>query len=147
MGLSFSVPMGVKFPPSLRNIFKEVIDDTHCAPPFGGDLTDWARQGVLLLNATLTVEKGKAGSHSSHGWETFTDAVIATVSRHKDHVVFLLWGNYAQQKQSLIDTTRHLVLASPHPSPLSAWHGFFGNHHFTRANHYLEQHAISPVVW
>lgn len=147
MGLSFSVPMGMKFPPSLRNIFKEVIDDTHCTPPFGGDLTYWAEQGVLLLNTTLTVERGKAGSHFSHGWETFTDTVIATVNQHKSHVVFLLWGNYAQKKQPLIDATRHLILTCPHPSPLSAYHGFFGSHHFSQANRYLTRHNISPIVW
>lgn len=147
MGLSFSVPMGMKFPPSLRNIFKEVMDDTKCPPPFGGDLTGWAEQGVLLLNSTLTVEKGKAGAHFKRGWETFTDEVISLISQQKEHVVFLLWGNYAQQKRTLIDASRHLILESPHPSPLSAYHGFFGNHHFSRANEYMIQNNIEPVMW
>ena len=147
MGLSFSVPMGVKLPPSLRNIFKELVADIQCAPPFGGDLTRWAEQGVLLLNSTLTVEKGKAGSHSNHGWERFTDAVISVVNETQKNVVFLLWGNYAQKKRMLIDETKHLVLQSPHPSPLSAYQGFFGNHHFSRANEYLEQSEKEPVDW
>ncbi len=146
MGLSFSVPMGMKFPPSLRNIFKEVVDDTDCAPPFGGDLSRWAEQGVLLLNSTLTVEKGKPGSHFKHGWEVFTDNVISVISQQKNHVVFLLWGNYAQQKKLLI-ASRHLVLESPHPSPLSAFHGFFGNHHFTKTNIYLEENGLQPIDW
>lgn len=147
MGLSFSVPMGVKFPPSLRNIFKEVIEDTECAPPFGGDLTHWAEQGVLLLNSTLTVQKGKAGAHAKKGWEQFTDEVIKMVSQHKNHCVFLLWGGFAQQKRDLIDASKHLILESPHPSPLSAYHGFFGNHHFTRTNAYLESKGKEPIIW
>jgi len=147
MGLSFSVPMGVKLPPSLRNIFKELMDDTDCPLPFGGDLSAWAEQGVLLLNATLTVEKGKAGSHFKHGWETFTDNVISLISQEKKHVVFLLWGNYAQQKRNLIDAHKHLILESPHPSPLSAYHGFFGNHHFTKTNTFLKDNNIKPIIW
>ncbi len=147
MGLSFSVPMGVKLPPSLRNIFKELMDDVQCPLPFGGDLTKWAEQGVLLLNSTLTVEKGKAGSHFNHGWEQFTDMVIRSVSEKKAHAVFLLWGNYARKKSGLIDGNKHLILESPHPSPLSAYQGFFGNHHFSRANAYLEECGMKPINW
>lgn len=147
MGLSFSVPMGVKLPPSLRNIFKELMDDVQCPLPFGGDLTKWAEQGVLLLNSTLTVEKGKAGSHFNHGWEQFTDTVIRSVSEKKAHAVFLLWGSYARKKSNLIDRNKHLILESPHPSPLSAYQGFFGNHHFSRANAYLEERGMKPINW
>ncbi|MBQ1816748.1 MAG: uracil-DNA glycosylase [Bacteroidaceae bacterium] len=147
MGLSFSVPMGMKLPPSLRNIFKELMDDTGCALPFGGDLTAWAEQGVLLLNTTLTVEKGKAGAHFKQGWETFTDNVISIINQKKSCAVFLLWGNYAQQKRKLIDGGKHLILESPHPSPLSAYHGFFGNHHFTKANAYLRENNMEPINW
>lgn len=146
-GLCFSVNPGVPFPPSLRNIFKEVESDTGAPIPADGDLTRWARQGVLLLNATLTVEEHRAGSHQGHGWETFTDNVIATISRECEHVVFILWGSYAIGKKALIDQSRHLVLTSPHPSPLSAHRGFFGNHHFSRANSYLEAHGKEPVKW
>lgn len=146
-GLCFSVNPGVPFPPSLRNIFKEVESDTGAPIPADGDLTRWARQGVLLLNATLTVEEHRAGSHQGHGWETFTDNVIATISRECEHVVFILWGSYAIGKKALIDQSRHLVLTSPHPSPLSAHRGFFGNHHFSRANSYLEAHGKDPVKW
>ena len=147
MRLSFSVPAGIPLPPSLKNIFKELQDDIHCEMPVCGDLSSWANQGVLLLNATLTVERGKAASHTGKGWEQFTDAVISTISNQKEHVVFFLWGNWARQKKQLIDTTRHLVLESPHPSPLSAYHGFWGNHHFTQANSWLETHGLQQIDW
>ncbi len=147
MGLSFSVPAGVKLPPSLRNIYKEVTADTGKVMPESGDLTRWASQGVLLLNATLTVERGKAGSHAHKGWEQLTDAAIHTLSSQREGLVFLLWGNYARQKRLLIDAGRHLILESAHPSPLSAWQGFFGNHQFTRANAYLEAQGKTSIDW
>lgn len=146
-GLSFSVNPGVRIPPSLVNIFKEVSNDTGAPIPADGDLSRWAQQGVLLLNATLTVEADKAGSHQGHGWEQFTDEVIRRLSRDREHLVFILWGSYAIRKSELIDTTRHFVLTSPHPSPLSAHRGFFGNHHFSRTNEYLVAHGETPVVW
>ena len=146
-GLCFSVNDGVPFPPSLLNIFKEIKDDCGTEIPTSGNLMRWARQGVLLLNATLTVREHQAGSHQRQGWETFTDAVISTISREKDHVVFILWGSYAQSKMPLIDKTRHLVLRSSHPSPLSAYRGFFGNHHFSRANKFLSEHGLAEIKW
>lgn len=146
-GLCFSVNPGVIFPPSLRNIFKEIHDDTGAPIPENGDLSRWARQGVFLLNATLTVEAHQAGSHQGKGWETFTDHVISTLSAKREHLVFILWGSYAKSKASLIDQSKHLVLTSVHPSPLSAHHGFFGNHHFSSANAYLEAHGIEPINW
>ena len=146
-GLSFSVQDGVQFPPSLQNIFKEVHDDTGAPIPASGDLSRWARQGVLLLNATLTVEAHRAGSHQGHGWEEFTDAAIAALSAHREHVVFILWGSYAIKKGAMINRMKHLVLTSPHPSPLSAHRGFFGNHHFSQANAYLQQHGMTPIQW
>lgn len=146
-GLSFSVNPGVRMPPSLVNIFKEVSDDTGAPFPADGDLSRWARQGVLLLNATLTVEADRAGSHQGQGWEQFTDEVISRLSRDRDHLVFILWGSYAIRKSALIDSSRHLILTSPHPSPLSAHRGFFGNHHFSRANAYLASHGEAPIVW
>ena len=146
-GLCFSVNDGVPFPPSLRNIFAEIQSDTGSPVPPTGNLTRWAQQGVLLLNATLTVRAHAAGSHQKRGWEEFTDAVIRKVSETKDHVVFILWGSYARSKASLIDSSRHLVLTSAHPSPLSAYRGFFGNHHFSRANAYLAQHGKTPIQW
>lgn len=146
-GLCFSVNPGVRMPPSLVNIFKEVSDDTGAPIPADGDLSRWATQGVLLLNATLTVEANHAGSHQGHGWEQFTDLVISRLSRDRDNLVFILWGSYAIRKTALIDTSRHLVLTSPHPSPLSAHRGFFGNHHFSRANAYLLSHGQSPIQW
>lgn len=146
-GLCFSVNPGVRMPPSLVNIFKEVSDDTGAPIPTDGDLSRWATQGVLLLNATLTVEANHAGSHQGHGWEQFTDLVISRLSRDRDNLVFILWGSYAIRKTALIDTSRHLVLTSPHPSPLSAHRGFFGNHHFSRANAYLHSHGQSPIQW
>lgn len=146
-GLCFSVNNGVAFPPSLLNIFKEIKSDIGTEIPQSGDLSRWARQGVLLLNATLTVRAHMAGSHQGCGWETFTDAVIAHLAREREHLVFLLWGSYAIKKGAFIDRTRHLVLTSPHPSPLSAHRGFFGNHHFSRANEYLTAHGKTPIVW
>lgn len=146
-GLCFSVPDGVRIPPSLINIYKEIADDLGVTPPMSGDLTRWARQGVLLLNATLTVREHQAGSHQRQGWEQFTDAVISLLSRERTGLVFLLWGGYARSKAGLIDSSRHLVLQSPHPSPLSAYHGFFGNHHFSRTNAYLQTHGQSPIQW
>lgn len=146
-GLCFSVNNGVAFPPSLLNIFKEIKSDIGTEIPQSGDLSRWARQGVLLLNATLTVRAHMAGSHQGRGWETFTDAVIAHLAREREHLVFLLWGSYAIKKGAFIDRTRHLVLTSPHPSPLSAHRGFFGNHHFSRANEYLTAHGKIPIVW
>lgn len=146
-GLCFSVSPGVKIPPSLKNIFKELRSDTGKPVPACGDLTSWAAQGVLLLNATLTVRAHRAGSHSRRGWETLTDAVIHAVSDHRPHAVFLLWGNYAAQKAPLIDTKKHLILRSPHPSPLSAWQGFFGNRHFSRTNEFLIKNGLQPIQW
>lgn len=146
-GLCFSVNKGVQFPPSLMNIFKEVASDTGAPIPQDGDLTRWSEQGVLLLNATLTVRAASAGSHQRQGWEEFTDAAIATLAEKRDNIVFILWGSYAQKKGAFIDRTRHLVLSSPHPSPLSAYHGFFGNHHFTLANDYLKKYGKEPIIW
>ena len=146
-GLCFSVNDGVPFPPSLLNIFKEIHDDVGAPIPVSGDLTRWARQGVLLLNATLTVVAHQPGSHQGHGWEQFTDAAIRALAEQRKHIVFILWGSYAIRKGAFIDRNRHLVLTSPHPSPLSAHRGFFGNHHFSRANAYLTQHGIAPINW
>lgn len=146
-GLCFSVAGGVQPPPSLVNIFKEIHDDLGKPFPPNGDLSRWARQGVLLLNATLTVRAHQAGSHQNHGWEEFTDAAVRHLALEREHLVFILWGAYAQRKGAFIDGKRHLVLKSPHPSPLSASRGFFGNHHFSRANAYLAQHGIEPVDW
>lgn len=146
-GLCFSVNPGVPMPPSLINIFKEVSADTGAPMPVDGDLSRWARQGVLLLNATLTVEAHRAGSHQGMGWERFTDAAIKALSDGRDNLVFILWGAYAQRKGAVIDRTRHLVLESPHPSPLSAHRGFFGNHHFSQANAYLAAHGKTPIQW
>lgn len=149
-GLCFSVADGIEFPPSLANIFKEMLDDVG-APgqtmPASGDLSYLARQGVLLLNATLTVDAHRAGSHQGQGWETFTDAVIAQLNSTRQNLVFILWGSYAIRKGGFIDRNRHLVLTSPHPSPLSAYRGFFGNRHFSKANQYLSEHGIEPVKW
>lgn len=146
-GLSFSVPEGVRVPPSLKNIYKEMANDLGKPLPASGNLEHWAKQGVLLLNATLTVESGKPGSHQGMGWEQFTDAVIKTVSDQSEHVVFLLWGNYARAKKSLIDTKKHLVLEAPHPSPFSAYTGFFGSKHFSQANDYLTSHNQESIDW
>ena len=146
-GLCFSVADGVPAPPSLQNIFKEISSDLGRPVPTSGSLRRWAEQGVLLLNATLTVRAHAAGSHQGHGWETFTDAVIARLSAERDHLVFILWGSYAQRKGAVIDRQRHLVLQSAHPSPLSAHRGFFGNHHFSLTNDYLTQHGQQPINW
>ena len=146
-GLCFSVQDGTPFPPSLQNIFKEITDDLGRPCPTSGDLTRWADQGVLLLNATLTVRAHRAGSHQGHGWETFTDAVIRCLNAERQHLVYMLWGAYAQKKGASIDTSRNLVLTSPHPSPLSAHRGFFGNRHFSRANDYLVALGESPIDW
>ena len=142
MGLCFSVPDNGRIPPSLVNIYKELGVENRT-----GNLTHWANQGVLLLNATLTVRAHQAGSHQRRGWETFTDAVIQQVSAQKEHVVFILWGSYAISKKALIDQSKHLVLTSVHPSPLSAHRGFFGNHHFELCNNYLKQWGKSEVIW
>lgn len=146
-GLCFSVNDGVAFPPSLQNIFKEIQSDLGVPVPATGNLTRWAEQGVLLLNATLTVRAHQAGSHQRQGWEEFTDAAIKALAEKREQLVFILWGAYAQKKGAFINRNRHLVLASAHPSPLSAFHGFFGNRHFSRANAYLEQHGKTPVNW
>ena len=146
MGLCFSVPQGVPAPPSLKNIFKEIETDLGVRMSGSPDLTPWARQGVLLLNAVLTVRAGHPASHSGIGWQTFTDAVIRTVSERRDGVVFLLWGNYARSKTPLIDASRHLILEAAHPSPLARG-AFFGCRHFSRCNDYLESHGATPIDW
>lgn len=146
-GLCFSVKPGVRVPPSLVNIYKELAADVGVRPVGHGHLEHWARQGVLLLNASLTVEQGNAGSHRGRGWETFTDRAIAAVSEHGNPAAFLLWGSHARQKRALIDTSRHRVLESPHPSPLSAHRGFFGNHHFSLANAFLAEQGRTPIDW
>ena len=146
-GLCFSVAQGVQPPPSLVNIFKEVNADTGAPIPLSGDLTHWAEQGVLLLNSVLTVRAHRPASHQGHGWETFTDAVIAKLANQRSGLVFMLWGSYAIKKGAFIDRTKHLVLTSPHPSPLSAYRGYFGNHHFSLANKWLADHGEEPVKW
>ncbi|MCD7915153.1 MAG: uracil-DNA glycosylase [Tannerellaceae bacterium] len=147
-GLCFSVEPGIPFPPSLLNIFKEIQDDIGRLMPTTGDLTRWADQGVLLLNATLTVRAHQAGSHQHKGWETFTDAVIHKLAESRDHIVYILWGSYAQKKGAFINPTRNLILKSAHPSPpLSAYRGFFGNKHFSKANDYLIASGQTPIEW
>lgn len=146
-GLSFSVPPGVRVPPSLANIFKEIQREMDAPIPSHGCLLSWAQQGVLLLNATLTVEQGKAGSHQRRGWEEFTDAVIHALNDKRDGLVFLLWGSYAQKKGVFIDQQKHAVLRSPHPSPLSAHRGFMGNGHFLKANEILASKKMTPIDW
>ncbi len=146
-GLSFSVKPGVKTPPSLVNIYKELQSDLGIAPPRHGFLEHWAKQGVLLLNAVLTVEVRQANIHQGKGWEQFTDAVIRAVNDQPHPVVFILWGAYAQKKAAFVDTSRHLVLKSPHPSPLSAHNGFFGSRPFSKANHFLESKGYPPIDW
>jgi len=146
-GLCFSVNDGVAFPPSLINIFKEIKSDLGTNPPATGNLTRWAEQGVLLLNATLTVRAHQAGSHQNHGWETFTDAAIRALAEQQEHLVFILWGAYAQKKGAFIDRNKHLVLSSAHPSPLSAYNGFFGNKHFSKTNAYLTEHGEQEIIW
>ena len=147
IGLSFAVSEGVRNPPSLQNIFKEVEGDMGYAPDDNGDLSRWAKQGVLLLNATLTVRGGVAGSHQGRGWEVFTNAVIKTLSDKREHLVFILWGNFARSKKSLINAAKHCVIESPHPSPFSAHSGFFGSRPFSRANEYLTRHGQEPIDW
>jgi uracil-DNA glycosylase len=146
-GLSFSVPGGTALPPSLQNIYKEIETDLGHPRHASGNLDRWAKQGVLLLNATLTVRAGEAGSHQNKGWETFTDAVIHELANKKDHLVFILWGNYAQKKGAFIDSNKHLVLKAPHPSPFSAHSGFFGSKPFSQTNKYLEEHDLTPIDW
>ena len=147
-GLSFSVPEGVALPPSLRNIFKEIQQDLNIAVPTSGNLERWSKQGVLLLNATLTVEAHQAGSHQKRGWETFTDAVIRRLAEQKENLVFLLWGSYAHRKGAFIDMNKHLVLKSVHPSPLSANRGgWFGNKHFSGTNLYLQEKGLETIHW
>ncbi len=148
MGLCFSVPNGVQVPPSLVNIIKEINDDLGTSIPTNkGDLRGWAEQGVLLLNATLTVRAHQAGSHQHHGWEEFTDAAISAINERRRGVVFLLWGSYAAAKRKLIDPVHHYVLTAPHPSPLSAYRGFFGCHHFSRTNDILRKQGLQPIDW
>ena len=146
-GLCFSVNKGIAMPPSLVNIFKEIAADTGKPMPTDGDLTRWSDQGVLLLNATLTVRAGNAGSHQRRGWEEFTDAAIRILAEKRENLVFILWGSYAQRKGAFIDRNKHLVLTSPHPSPLSAYAGFFGNHHFTLTNDFLIKNGKDPIDW
>lgn len=146
-GLCFSVEKGVRLPPSLQNIYKELHDDLGIPIPSHGDLSCWAKQGVLLLNATLTVEAHKAGSHQKKGWEAFTDAIVERLSQEREGLVFLLWGSYAQQKGAVIDRTKHLVLSAPHPSPFSAARGFFGCRHFRQANAFLVSRGQEPIDW
>lgn len=146
-GLAFSVQKGIAHPPSLQNIFKELKDDIGCNVPTNGTLEAWARQGVFLLNTVLTVREGQAHSHKERGWERFTDATIKALSDRKEHLVFILWGRPAQMKASMIDTGRHYVITAPHPSPLSAYRGFFGSKPFSKTNAYLERVGISPIDW
>ena len=146
-GLAFSVRRGVKLPPSLKNIYKEIESEFGVTMPRQGDLSGWARQGVLLLNATLTVQAANAGSHQGRGWEQFTDAIIRAINARGEHVVFMLWGSYAQKKGAFIDRTKHLVLEAPHPSPLSAHRGFLGCGHFKQANDYLTKKGKHPIDW
>ncbi|MFA6252467.1 MAG: uracil-DNA glycosylase [Candidatus Paceibacterota bacterium] len=146
-GLCFSVPENIAVPPSLRNIYQEIASDVGGKIPNHGNLEHWAKYGVLLLNATLTVRKGEAGSHQHKGWEEFTNAVIRTISEKKENVVFILWGRYAKEKKVLIDGTKHLILEAVHPSPFSAYDGFFGCKHFSKTNEYLKAHNKEPIVW
>lgn len=146
-GLSFSVQKGVKIPPSLQNIYKELEVDLDIKPRVDGDLTGWARQGVLLLNAVLTVEKGHAGSHRNMGWELLTDYIIKVLNTKNTPVVFILWGNFAKEKAKLITNPMHYIIMSPHPSPLSAYSGFFGSKPFSKTNNYLESHGLTPIDW
>ena len=146
-GLCFSVRDGIPFPPSLLNIFKEIQDDLGTPIPTSGDLSRWAHQGVLLLNSTLTVRAHSAGSHQNKGWEQFTDEVILQLAQRKENLVFILWGAYAIKKGAFINRMKHLVLTSPHPSPLSAYRGFFGCKHFSQANKYLTEHGKAPIEW
>ena len=146
-GLCFSVNDGIQFPPSLQNIFKEITSDLGIPAPKTGNLTRWAEQGVLLLNATLTVRASQAGSHQGKGWEEFTDAVIKTISEKTENVVFILWGSYAIKKKALINASKHCILTAPHPSPLSSYRGFFGCKHFSQTNNYLTSKGKQPIEW
>ncbi|MBR4267829.1 MAG: uracil-DNA glycosylase [Bacteroidales bacterium] len=146
-GLCFSVQDGVQFPPSLQNIFKEISTDIGTPVPESGNLERWAKQGVFLLNSILTVRAHEAASHAGKGWETFTDKVIDVISKNADHVVFLLWGSYAKNKGKVIDTSKHLILSTVHPSPLSVYRGFWGCKHFSKANEWLAQHGKTPINW
>ena len=146
-GLCFSVLPGVRIPPSLANIYREIEADLGIVPPHHGCLQSWAEQGVLLLNAVLTVERGQAGSHQGKGWETFTDAIVQLLNDERERLVFMLWGSYAMKKGAVIDRRKHLVLKAPHPSPLSAHRGFLGCRHFSSANEYLRQHQQPPIDW
>ena len=146
-GLSFSVQGDQTLPPSLKNIYKELVDDIGCPMPQSGDLTSWAQQGVFLLNTVLSVRASQAGSHQKQGWEQFTDATIRLISEEKEHVVFILWGRPAQAKEALIDASKHLILKAPHPSPLSSYRGFFGSKPFSTTNHYLQDHGLSTIDW
>jgi len=146
-GLCFSVREGIALPPSLVNIYRELADDVGCRAPASGNLQPWAEQGVLLLNAVLTVERGRAGAHQGKGWEQFTDRVVAELNQGREGLVFMLWGSYAMKKGSVIDRDRHLVLSAPHPSPLSAHRGFFGCRHFSKANAWLERQGVAPIRW
>lgn len=146
-GLCFSVQKGIIPPPSLKNIYKELQSDLHCDIPSHGELTKWAKQGVLLLNTTLTVEEAKPASHAKKGWETLSDKIISIINTKENPVVFLLWGNHAKQKSALINNPNHLILTSAHPSPLSAYHGFLGNCHFSQTNTFLQQHNLKPIDW
>ena len=146
-GLSFSVKAAQALPPSLKNIYKELVDDMGCNMPTEGNLTSWAKQGVFLLNAVLSVQASLAGSHQKKGWESFTDATIKLLSDEREHLVFILWGKSAQSKEKLIDSSKHLVLKAPHPSPLSSYRGFFGSKPFSKSNAYLESNGITPIEW
>ena len=146
-GLSFSVPTGIKIPPSLMNIYKELNTDVNKDIPSHGLLENWANQGILLLNSVLTVESGKANSHKNIGWEKFTESVISLISKKRENLVFLLWGNYAHKKENFIKSNNHLILKSVHPSPLSAYNGFFGSKHFSKTNKFLKKNNIKEIVW
>ncbi len=146
-GLCFSVKDGIKHPPSLVNIFKELKEDVGKNIPESGDLSDWAKQGILLLNATLTVREGEAGSHQNQGWEEFTDAIIKKISDEREDVIFLLWGKFAEKKANLVNLKRHTVFKAPHPSPLGAWRGWFGSKHFSKTNSFLESENLKIINW
>ena len=146
-GLAFSISPGVKIPPSLKNIYKELMDDINCAMPINGELEKWAKQGVLLMNTVLSVEASLANSHKNRGWEIFTDTVIAKISHEFDNIVFILWGGPAQKKEAFIDVQKHLILKAPHPSPLSAYRGFFGSKPFSKTNDYLQLHGKKKIDW
>lgn len=147
MGLAFSVPYGVEIPPSLQNIYKEIQSEFNYKMSDDGNLTKWAKQGVLLLNSVLTVQAGKPASHQGKGWETYTDAILKAVNKKKEHVVYFLWGSFAKSKKALLNNPNHLILEAPHPSPLSAYRGFFGCNHFKKCNEYLTANGVKPIDW